>query len=103
MAHEHDEHDIPFLVGVGVFSGAFFLAFAIAIVGLTRWWDLDQRESKIVARTGLEVRTLKADQVASLRTYRLLDRETGRVSLPIERAMEIVVEEHAKMGEEGSQ
>ncbi|HBF22599.1 MAG TPA: hypothetical protein DDW23_02170 [Planctomycetes bacterium] len=103
MAHEHDEHDIPFLVGVGVFSGAFFLAFAIAIVGLTRWWDLDQRESKIVARTGLEVRTLKADQVASLRTYRLLDRETGRVSLPIERAMEIVVEEHAKIGEEGSQ
>ena len=103
MAHEHDEHDIPFLVGVGVFSGAFFLAFAIAIVGLTRWWDLDQRESKVVARTGLEVRTLKADQVASLRTYRLLDRETGRVSLPIERAMEIVVEEHAKIGEEGSQ
>ena len=103
MAHEHDEHDIPFLVGVGVFSGAFFLAFAIAIVGLTRWWDLDQRESKVVARTGLEVRTLKADQVASLRTYRLLDRETGRVSLPIERAMKLVVEEHARVGEEGSQ
>ena len=103
MAHENDEQDVPFLVGIGVFSAAFFLAFAIAIVGLFRWWDLDQRENKIVARTGAEVRTLKADQAASLGSYRLLDRETDRVSIPIDRAMDMILEEYAAKKEENSE
>ena len=103
MAHEKDEQNVPFLVGIGVFSGAFFLAFAIAIVGLFRWWDLDQRENKIVARTGAEVRTLKADQAASLGSYRLLDRETDRVSIPIDRAMDLILEEYAAKKEENSE
>tara|TARA_B100001179_G_C18250166_1_gene257930 strand:- start:146 stop:457 length:312 start_codon:yes stop_codon:yes gene_type:complete len=103
MAHENDEQDVPFLVGIGVFSAAFFLAFAIAIVGLFRWWDLDQRENKIVARTGAEVRTLKADQAASLGSYRLLDRETDRVSIPIDRAMDLILEEYAAKKEENSE
>ncbi len=103
MAHEKDEQNVPFLVGIGVFSGAFFLAFAIAIVGLFRWWDLDQRENKIVARTGAEVRTLKADQAASLGSYRLLDRETDRVSIPIDRAMDLILEEYAGKKKENSE
>ena len=103
MAHENDEQDVPFLVGIGVFSAAFFLAFAIAIVGLFRWWDLDQRENKIVARTGAEVRTLKADQAASLGSYRLLDRETDRVSIPIDRAMDLILGEYAAKKEENSE
>jgi len=103
MAHENDEQDVPFLVGIGVFSAAFFLAFAIAIVGLFRWWDLDQRENKIVARTGAEVRTLKADQAASLGSYRLLDRETDRVSIPIDRAMDLILEEYAGKKKENSE
>jgi len=103
MAHESDEQSVPFLVGIGVFSAAFFLAFAIAIVGLFRWWDLDQRENKIVAKTGNEVRILKADQAASLRSYRLLDRETGRVSIPIDRAMDLILEEYAARKEENSE
>ena len=103
MAHENDEQNVPFLVGIGVFSAAFFLAFAIAIVGLFRWWDLDQRENKIVARTGAEVRTLKADQAASLGSYRLLDRETDRVSIPIDRAMDLILEEYAGKKKENSE
>ena len=103
MAHEKDEQNVPFLVGIGVFSGAFFLAFAIAIVGLFRWWDLDQRENKIVARTGAEVRTLKADQAAILGSYRLLDRETDRVSIPIDRAMDLILEEYAGKKKENSE
>lgn len=103
MAHENDEQNVPFLVGIGVFSAAFFLAFAIAIVGLFRWWDLDQRKDKIVDKIGFEARTLKADQAASLGSYRLLDRETGRVSIPIDRAMDLILEEYAAKKEENSE
>ena len=100
MAHEQDQQNVPFIVGIGVFSGAFFVAFAIAVVGLFRWWDLDQRENKIVDKIGVEARTLKADQEASLGSYRLLDRETGRVSIPIDRAMDLILEEYVA-NEEG--
>ena len=103
MAHENDEQDVPFLVGIGVFSGAFFLAFAIAIVGLFRWRDLDQRKDKIVDKIGGEARSLKADQAASLGSYRLLDRETDRVSIPIDRAMDMILEEYAAKKEENSE
>ena len=103
MAHEHDQQNVPLIVGIGVFSSAFFVAFAIAVVGLFRWWDLDQRENKIVDKIGVEARTLKADQAASLGSYRLLDRETGRVSIPIDRAMDLILEEYAGKKEGNSQ
>jgi len=52
-----------------------------------------ERKRKVVAQVPVELRTVEAAQLDQLREYRWVDRERGIVTIPIERAMELVIAE----------
>jgi len=75
-------------------AGAFFL-FMLAVQ-----WALSQPTPvelavRQAAGDPSEVRRVTAAQTASMAEYRWVDASAGVVQLPIERAMELVVREHA--------
>lgn len=51
---------------------------------------------KKVETTSVELESTRAEQSQLLENYRWVDKDAGVVSMPIERAMELIVEEHAK-------
>lgn len=53
----------------------------------------EERDTKVLDAANLPVEDYRDEQSELLQGYRWLDRETGAVRLPIERAMELVVEE----------
>ncbi len=70
---------------------AFVLLTVISVATLSGPYDptaehLTQRENLLVQ---------KAEQLDAIRHYRWVDRETGTVTVPIDRAMELIVEERA--------
>ena len=53
-------------------------------------------ERKVVAEPPQELRQLEAAQLERLGRYAWVDRERGIVTIPVERAMDLVVEEAAR-------
>jgi len=53
-----------------------------------------ERARKVVAQEPAELRTVQAGQLDQLRDYRWVDRTQGVVAVPIERAMDLVVQEN---------
>ena len=50
-------------------------------------------ERKVVNESPKKLRSARAEQSTLLNEYRWIDRENGVVAIPIERAMELVVDE----------
>ena len=83
----------------------FVLVFVVVLVGLIGYFDRvrdEEFEAKVVDRPTTAVRDLRTDQLGELREYRWIDRDAGTVAIPIERAMDLVVEERAKTAGSGS-
>jgi len=83
----------------------FGLMFVLTLIALIGYYDRVRREEfevKVVNPTAT-ARELRARQLGTIREYRWIDRDAGTVAIPIERAMDLVVEERAKArGGEGS-
>lgn len=90
-----------------VIVGAIGIAAAIVIVlGLEvihRRTAAREFESKIIEREPQQLRLLQAEQTEKLKGYVWVDQGAGQVSLPIDRAMELVVEQdrEARRGTNG--
>jgi hypothetical protein len=54
-----------------------------------------ERERKVVSQEPAELRTVEAAQIDQLHGYRWVDRSQGVVAIPIERAMELVIQDAA--------
>ena len=82
---------------VAALVGAFLLlATVFWIEALYQKTVEAERARKIVSQEPAELSTVRASQADQLREYRWVDRTQGVVALPIERAMELVVEEHGR-------
>ena len=83
----------------------FVLVFVVILIALIGYFDRvrdEEFEAKVVDRPTAAVRDLQAEQLDELRDYRWIDRDAGTVAIPIERAMELVVEERTEAGGSGS-
>ena len=89
----YDDPDVPASALVGI-VGAIVLF--LIIVGLqTLFYRAEQAEtvSKVYQTDSQALTRLRADQLEELHSYRWIDQQKGTVAIPIERAMELVVEE----------
>ena len=83
----------------------FVLVFVVALIALIGYFDRvseGEFEAKVVDRPTTAVRALETEQLGELHEYRWIDRDAGTVAIPIERAMDLVVEERAKTAGSGS-
>ena len=53
-----------------------------------------ERWRKVVSQQPEQLRQVRTEQLDRLNSYRWVDEQNGVVTIPIERAMELVVQEH---------
>jgi hypothetical protein len=88
--------DDPRPAPTALVSALFVLFFAVILLGLQAYYakaERDELDRKVLLQPFEERERLRAEQLERLRTYRWVDREAGRVAIPIERAMDLVAEE----------
>ena len=89
----YDDINTKLVAVVGLIS---VLAVIGSIVGIqTLYYNFEQSENdrKVIAVEAIDAKNLLAEQEAKLNRAGWLDRENGIVAIPIERAMELVVDE----------
>lgn len=93
MSANKAQFNLPMIAGIALALG---LALWAGVILLEAWVNTrvaQEQEIKIVAPPMVELDAYKAEQQALLSEYRWTDQEAGVVQLPIERAMELVVQE----------
>jgi hypothetical protein len=88
-----DDLNTPLIVVIGVL---FAILTFVLIVLLQAWFyqqQVKENLAKVVAPDPQELTAVMAQQQAELHSYRLIDGEQGIVAIPIERAMELIVQE----------
>ncbi len=83
--------------GVIATIGILLVILVFALILLVQGWfykaQADEYVRKVVEPRSAELASAVADQQDALHRYRLLDEASGKVAIPIERAMELVVRE----------
>ncbi len=93
MDFRRDTLDIHGLVlAITVLSLAVVIVVLVLQIG---WFALENRRQSIDAAEArhADVEALRESQTAALAEYRWVDRERGVISIPVERAMELMVSE----------
>jgi hypothetical protein len=94
--------DDPIASATAIVVVVFSLAVAITLIALQAYYGratARELEVKLLQPTPEERALVEAEQRESLAGYRWVDRDAGVVSIPIDRAMRLVVEELAGGGE----
>jgi hypothetical protein len=95
--HVDDPSASPTAIVVVVFT----LLVVITILALQAYFNRvndEQLSEKVISQTPEEKAALFAEQRRELAGYRWVDRDSGVVGIPVERAMELVVAEQAQSG-----
>jgi hypothetical protein len=97
LAPEDDPNSLMTVV-VGVISCVLLLAILFGLEAV--FYGLQHREfrEKVVNRKPVELLQVRAEAQEALRDYHWIDRENGVVGIPIERATELMIEEHRGRG-----
>jgi hypothetical protein len=85
-------------------GGLFVLIFVLVVIALVGYFNrvaTEEFEVKVVDQAAAAPRELRAAQLSRIREYRWVDRQAGVVAIPIERAMELIVEEHSRSPHRG--
>lgn len=88
-----DDPDAASTVFIGIVSTVLLVATVVALQGLFEHVTHAEFERKVVAAPPVELRDLQAAQLLVLNGYRWVDAKAGVAGIPIERAMELLVQE----------
>jgi hypothetical protein len=97
--------DDPSSSSTALVSLVFWIIFVVTVIALIGYFNRVSTEvyqEKVIEQPSTAVRDLRAEQLGKIREYRWVDQDSGTVAIPIERAMELVVEERAQAGRAGS-
>jgi hypothetical protein len=86
------------IVAVGLIGSILLVVIVVALEALFGHVVQAEAQRKVVEVQSNELRQHTAQQLERLNGYRVLDASTGRVGIPIERAMELLVQESAPGG-----
>jgi hypothetical protein len=92
----HTDPSSLWTVVVGVIG---FLIVAIFIIGIQAiFYQTENREiqEKIVSQAPARLTSIRAEQESHLNSYKMIDSNSGVVAIPIDRAMELVVEDYRR-------
>ena len=85
---------------IALVGGVIVILLALIIVGVEAYYDRVRDQQIFVKQlqpVSEDLKALRAREDADLNSYRYIDRAKGAVRLPINRAMDLLVEEaHAK-------
>jgi hypothetical protein len=91
-----DDVDAPLIAVLGFIGALLVFLLIIGLEVLFYSMERAERERKYIERAPTERSQLQAEQMARLTEYRYLDEKKGVVAIPIDRAMELVVDELPK-------
>jgi hypothetical protein len=81
------------IVVIGIVGAILVFALIVAMQAVFLREEEKQRQEKVVGVPEEGIRALRADQLGALNGYRWIDEKKGVVGIPIDRAMELLVEE----------
>jgi hypothetical protein len=92
-SRDSDGLNTPVIAAVGFVSAVLTFALIVAVQVLYYHVSAAETDRKVIAVRAEEADDMQAQQDAKLARYGWLDRAQGRVAVPVERAMELVVRE----------
>jgi hypothetical protein len=85
----------PWTVVIGIIGAILTFALIVALQVLFHRVQDSEEEKKVYSQVSEQLAQIKSQQLENLNSYRWLDRKAGRVEIPIDRAMQLVVAEQA--------
>jgi hypothetical protein len=95
-----DDPNALMTVALGVIGCLLLLAILFGLEAVFYSAQQSEYGQKVVRKKPVELMRVQAEQREAIRDYHWIDREAGVVGLPIERSMELLVEEHRGRGAE---
>ena len=90
---ERDDLNVPVIAMVGVVSVIVTVAIVFAVQALYYNYANSETERKVVQAPTVDADSRMAEQEAKLARYSWVDRAKGTVTIPIEQAMKLVIED----------
>ncbi|MEM9657065.1 MAG: hypothetical protein AAF961_01780 [Planctomycetota bacterium] len=100
---EQENLDIPMIATIGLISVAVTAATVIGVRALYYKFDAAEVQRKVIETPNADADSKLAEQIAAISRYGWAERENAVVTIPIERAMRLVVEERRSQDRRGSQ
>ena len=91
---ERDDLNVPMIATVGAVSVILTIASVLAVQALYFIYANSETERKVVQAPTANADSRLAEQEAQLSRYGWVNREEGTVTIPIDRAMQLVVEDY---------
>ncbi len=88
-----DDPDSSATVAIGIAGAILLVVIVVALQGLFGQAARSEFRRKIEAEKPVELESLRARQLEQIGTYRFVDPKAGVVAIPIDRAMELLVDE----------
>lgn len=94
---KYDEDlNIPGIVAAGLFAVLMVVAVVAGLQGMFYKVSEDQRQAKVIEQEPADFKTLQYEQLTKMSGYDWVNKASGTISIPIERAMELVARERAE-------
>ncbi len=90
---ERDDLNVPMIATVGVISVTLTVAIVFAVQALYFNYANRETQRKVVQAPTVDSNSRLAEQEAKLQRYSWVSKENGTVTIPVERAMSLVVRE----------
>jgi hypothetical protein len=91
---ERDDLNVPMIATVGAVSVILTVAIVFAVRAMYFSYANSETQRKVIEAPTVNADSRLAEQEAKLARYSWVNRAQGTVTIPIERAMELVVEEY---------
>ncbi len=95
---EESDPDAFSTITIGIVSVLLLVVVIVAVEAMFAQQAQAEFERKVVAESPEEIRSLRAAQLGQISGYRVVDPKAGVVAVPIDRAMELVIEERRGSG-----
>jgi hypothetical protein len=93
-----DDPDSSATVAIGIAGAILLVVIVVALQGLFGQTSRAEFRRKVEAEKPVELESLRAAQLEQIGTYRWIDAKQGVAAIPIDRAMELLVEQRRRSG-----
>ena len=100
--HRSEDPDTSTLALIGVVGAILIFVIIVLLQGLFYRVEQAEIDRKVLGQAPETLTRIRAEQEEGLRSYRWINEQEGIVSIPIDRAMELVVREMSDREESGA-
>ncbi len=93
-SQETGDLDLTAIIGWGLIAVVLFFVLVTAVQAFFYRYERAYLAERVYAEAPVEPRRIRDEQLERISGYRWVDQEHGIVAIPIDRAMELVAQEH---------